>query len=267
MSTVKKQVEKNFSRAANSYDRVAKVQKKAIDLVLKLLDQKDLRIKNVLDLGSGTGLARQPLMERFGGASYHALDISFAMLRHAQQHAPQLTRSICADMDQLPIARDSVNLVFSTSTIQWCNDLKSLMLDIRRAMTSDGLFVFSTFGPNTLAELRFAFAQVDAEQHVRSFASQQVLESALKLAGFEHIMLQSTDHVIEYAHPMQLLKDIKAAGASYHPKQTQGFYSKTKFARMLASYPASEVRRDSFPATYEVIYGFAQPNKSHSATV
>ncbi len=259
MNTVKRQIEKKFSRAVDSYDGVAKVQKIAIDMALEVLDQNDLSVNRLLDLGSGTGLARQQLIRRFGRESYHAVDLSHAMLMHAQQQADCQINSICADIEQLPIRNNTVSLIFSTSTLQWCKNTSLLLIDLKRALTADGLFVFSTFGPNTLAELRYAFAQVDTEQHVQSFLSQSAIESALEQAGFEQIDLQSSDCVIEYAHPLQLLRDIKAAGASYHNSHTIGCYGKARFARMLANYPHAGISQDIFPATYEVIYGFARP--------
>ncbi len=259
MNPLKHQVEKNFSRAVDSYNGVAKVQKMAIDMTLEVLDQHDVTVRRVLDLGSGTGLARQPLIQRFGAEAYHALDLSLAMLMFAQQQDESKVNSICADIEHLPIMNNAISLMFSTSTLQWCHNLDTLLVDLRRAITPDGLLVFSTFGPNTLAELRYAFAQVDGGQHVQSFLSQQTLECTLEQTGFRHISLQSSHCVIEYSHPLQLLRDIKATGANYHSGGSRGCYGKAKFARMLANYPCSDVSQDLFPATYELIYGYARP--------
>lgn len=259
MNTLKQHIEKKFSRAADSYNGVAKVQKIAIDMTLEVLDQHDLTVRRVLDLGSGTGLARPQLMRRFGSEAYYALDLSHAMLRYSQQQDASKVNAICADIEHLPIMNEAISVMFSTSTLQWCKNLSTLLLDLKRAITPDGLFVFSTFGPNTLIELRHAFAQVDSGQHVQSFPSQQALSSALQEAGFRRICLQSSDCVIQYSHPLQLLRDIKAAGANYHSGGAVGCYGKAKFTRMLGHYPCSDDNPEIFPATYEVIYGCARP--------
>lgn len=254
-----------FSGAANSYDAAAKVQVQAIDLTLECLDQisrGDNRAKRLLDLGSGTGLSRDKLLLQHKNTYYVALDLSLAMLSYAQhnQKQPETVNypSICADSAHLPLQNQSFDLILSNSMLQWCEDLPAVFSECRRVLDDNGVLVFSTFGPDSLKELRQAFGAVDEDAHVGVFAALQEIEKALLIAGFEQIELTTVLLEIGYRHPIDLLRDLKAVGANHHKSSSKGLFGKSKFSKMLANYPASAHNLGIYPATYEVIYGTAK---------
>ena len=257
-----------FSGAANSYDAAAKVQVQAIDLTLECLDHiysGDDSAKRLLDLGSGTSLSRDKLLQQHKNIHYVALDLSLAMLSYAQhsQKQPGIVNhsSICADGAHLPLQNQSFDLILSNSMLQWCEDLPAVFSECRRVLDDNGMLVFSTFGPDSLKELRQAFTVVDEEAHVGLFAALQEVKKALMIGGFEQIELTTVLLEVEYRHPIDLLRDLKAVGANYHQSSSNGLFGKLKFSKMLANYPASAHNLEIYPATYEVIYGTAKKTK------
>ena len=257
----KVKIQSRFSKAAHSYNSAAKVQKQAVEMNLAVVDQLSLEVNRLIDLGCGTGLAKPALIQRFGSESYHALDLSVAMLSYAQQQDADQSPSICADIACLPLADQTMDLMLSNSTLQWCNDLVQVFADCRRVLSAQGVFVFSTFGPGTLKELRQAFSSVDSSSHVGHFLGQHDIEAALRQAGFTQFELNAVECVIEYQRPMQLLRDIKATGANYHKDNAGSLYARSKLMQMLANYPASDANPALYPASYEVIYGYAKTSK------
>ena len=97
-----------------------------------------------------------------------ALDIAEGMLRIASEHGEQRAL-LCADAKRIPLPDNSVELVYCNLMLQWCNDLDAIFHEVRRVLRPQGLFSFTTFGPDTLRELREAWAEVDDYSHVNRF--------------------------------------------------------------------------------------------------
>jgi malonyl-CoA O-methyltransferase len=181
------EVRRAFDRAATSYDAHAVLQREVCDRLLERLDFVKLAPARVLDVGAGTGYGTQHLRARYSEADLIALDLAPAMLHAARErfpqpgwaqralarltpHASSLTHFLCADLEYLPFKPSSVDLVWSSLALQWANDLEGTLRDFHRVLAPGGLLMFATFGPDTLKELRSAFAAVDAAPHVSRFA-------------------------------------------------------------------------------------------------
>lgn len=254
-------VQSRFSAAAQSYNAAAKVQVQAIDLTLKCMRELMLGktgSKRLLDMGSGTGLAANKIRQEFVSCDYFALDLSLAMLKYASQSSGGAYASVCADASKLPLRDQTFDYITSNSMLQWCEDLPGVFKECRRALSENGALVFSTFGPASLKELREAFSVVDMKSHVGQFASLNEVQNALYSAGFSGVELHSVLLAVNYNKPIELLRDLKAVGASYHQNPQNSLYGKSKFSKMLAHYPATSHDQEIYPATYEVIYGTAK---------
>ena len=160
----------------------------------------------MLDLGCGTGEAFAELGRRFPSASLVGIDIAQAMLERARARTPawkRLLRAaspglVCADAERLPLAAASTQAVFSNLALQWCRP-EAVFAEIARVLDTGGLFIFSTFGPDTLKELRAAFAAVDAYEHVNPFIDMHDLGDALVHAGFAEPVMEMEVLTLEYA--------------------------------------------------------------------
>lgn len=255
----KRKVRRAFDRAAESYDDAALLQKEVCSRLLERLDYIRLTPRMILDAGAGTGEAVVPLMKRYKKTRLIVLDLSEQMLARALVHGSLLRRPepVCADIEQLPFRANSFDLVFSNLTLQWCNDLPMTLQGLLRVLKPGGLLMFTTFGPDTLKELRACWHQLDNAVHVNQFTDMHDVGDALLQAGFVDPVMEAETITVQYRTIDQLMADLRAIGAN---ATAQGGRSGLTTPSMLASlrqaYDAYRVD-ELLPASYEVVYGHA----------
>lgn len=260
----KQRIRDDFSQAANSYDAAAIVQHEICDRTLERVDMLKLQPATILDIGTGTGRSLLGLRSRFPASSIFACDIALPMLHQCRENLviKDARRLICNDAELLPIADESIDLIFSTSTFQWCADLNQVLSECKRVLCLNGALIFSTFGPDTLLQLRNSWAQVDDRQHVHDFMDMHHI-------GDMMLAMQLLDPVVDmqiidihYQSLRQLLQDLKDTGSrgkftTSESNKSPGLMSKEKYQRLVQAY--EEYREDgSLPVSYEVIYGYAR---------
>jgi malonyl-CoA O-methyltransferase len=252
-------VRRSFGRSARDYDATAVLQARVRAELLERLDLVRLEPTAVLDLGAGTGHASRALKRRYGSGQVIAVDLAEGMLREARRQQALLRRfhRVCGQADALPLREASVDLVFSNLMLQWCQDPATVFLECRRVLKPGGLLTFSTFGPDTLLELRRAWAAADSHTHVNRFIDMHDLGDALVRAGFAEPVLDVERFTLTYAEVCDLMRDLKSIGAhNATAGRPRGLTGKGALARMTAAYEA--LRHDGrLPATYEVVYGQA----------
>lgn len=256
----KRLVRAAFERAAQSYDRVAVLQRTVAERLLDHLAPVRLQPRVVVDLGAGTGICLRPLERRYRNARVIALDIAEAMLKQARGKAPRFfsrQRFVCADAECLPFGNASVGLLFSNLTLQWCNYLQRAYGEFARVILPGGLLVFSTFGPDTLKELRASFAAVDGHSHVNSFQDLHDVGDGLVASGFCDVVVDAERIMMTYPDVMSLMKDLKVLGAhNVTSGRPRGLTGKQRMQRMTQAYEAYR-NAGVLPATYEVVYAHA----------
>lgn len=245
-------VRRAFDKAAQSYDTVATLQRRAADRLLTLLPEQ--QPERILDAGCGTGYLSGALAQRFPTAQITGLDIAPGMLAATRQR----TRSslVCADMHHLPLAAQSVNLLCSNLMLQWCDPLEQALREARRCLQTSGIFSFSTFGASTLRELRGSFS--DSHTHISQFVGAENLEVMLVQAGFTNIRIEVSREVAYYPDAYALMRELKTLGAGNATAgRARGLTGKKSWQTMLANY--EKLRTGAgLPATYELIYALAQ---------
>ena len=261
---VKRDVRRAFERAAQTYDEAAILQREVCARLLEHLDPIRLAPRRVVDLGCGTGHAFDALARRFPGATLLGVDIAPAMLEHARGRSSWWQRMlgsrcpslVCADAERLPIAAGGVELVFSNLALQWCEPSR-VFAEAARALAAEGLLLFSTFGPDTLKELRAAFAEAGGAPHVNRFTDMHDLGDALVHAGFADPVMEMETITLEYDSVLAVARDLKAIGAvNSLPSRSRGLPGRNRWRRMTEAY--ERFRRDgALPATWEVVYGHA----------
>ena len=260
-----------FSRSAGTYDDAAVLQREVSRRMLERLDLVKLEPRAVLDLGCGTGEQAGHLLQRYPKAAVHALDFALPMLDLARKKGRWLRRPrcICGDMEHLPLADDSLDLICSNLAFQWASDPLQLYRECLRVLRPGGLLMFTTFGPDTLQELRSAWAAVDDDAHVSPFMDMHDLGDILVNSGYAAPVMDVERIVLTYARVDDLMSDLKNIGArNATSKRPRGLTGKARMQAMREAYEG--FRCDGvLPATYEVVYGhaWAPVQKSHAGDV
>jgi malonyl-CoA O-methyltransferase len=269
-------VRRHFARAATTYDAAAVLQKEIGTRLAERLDAVKLAPLALLDAGCGTGDAQAQLAARFPSARYVGLDVALPMLSAARAKAglrrsalarifatfaggrsANEPRFICGDIAALPFASATFELVWSNLALQWVGDLHAALAEMNRVLALDGLATFTTFGPDTLKELRSAFSEIDGNEHVSRFIDMHDVGDMLVAAGFADPVMEMEIMTLTYADAGAMLRDLKAIGATNaavaRPRALMG---RRRWERALAALDA--MRRDGrIAATFEVIYGHA----------
>jgi len=261
-----------FSRAATQYDASAVMQREVCVRMLERLDYIKQAPASVLDVGSGTGWGTRQLGERYPAAHIIALDIAMGMLQASRGTASWWTKLfagntrqyVCADMEALPLKAGSMDMVWSNLALQWCNDLPATLAELHKVLKTDGLLMFSTFGPDTLKEIRLAFQGVDGYNHINRFADMHDVGDMLVAAGFADPVMDMEYITLTYDDVKAVMQDLRSIGAhNATAGRAKGMMGKHTWNRVLQNY--ERLRRDGkLPATFEVIYGHAwkpQPKK------
>jgi len=259
-----------FGSASSRYDEAALLQRTVRHELLERLDHFSTKPKVVIDLGAGTASATRELKKRYPTATVVAADLSLGMLQHAHKASAWLDRwwsskridLAAVDAHRLPFRSGSVDLIFSNLMLQWC-DLDEVFAEVRRVLSPQGWFVFSTFGVGTLQELRSAWASVDSNKRVHEFFDMHDIGSALTRAGLREPVLDVDRHAMTYSDPISLMRSIKEIGAGNAAKERpRGLTSPRILQAVSEAYPRHGEHGDVV-ATWEIVYGaaFGAPTK------
>ena len=276
----RKQVQHSFSRAAEKYDGAAKLQRVIDATLMESLEYVEdpgfygAKPQVIVDAGSGTGASSKLIQAKYPDATVFSVDAAQGMLRFAQPPPMSLSERaraifkkpinrpipINADVRRLPFADGSVDVIYSNLCLQWVEDLQGVLNGFRRVLKPGGMVLFSTFGPETLIELREAFAQADdAASHVSPFANIQQWGDALVATGFRNPVLDR-DVMVEGSESlrdlMKYLKDIGATNALNDRRKT--LTGRARFTKATEAYDQwRHPGNGKLPVTWEVIYATA----------
>lgn len=211
------------------------------------------------DLGCHRGTLAQAAAE--GGLPQGKI----GMLVSSDMSMPMLASApvprVVADEEALPFANGSLNLATSILSLHWANDLPGALIQIRRALKPDGLFLGALFGGETLTELRQSLAEAEIEMEgglsprVSPFADLRDMGSLLQRAGFA-LPVADTDRVtVRYADPLRLMADLRGMG------ETNALTERRRAPMRRATLMrAGEIYREKFglpdgrvPATFDIV--------------
>lgn len=252
-------VRDSFESAVASYDEAAVLEAEVGRRLLGRLDWMRCVPTRLLDLGCGTGLQTIELARRYPEAEVIAMDLAHAMVRATgTRTAGHPTRLVCGDAARLPLADGSVDMVFSNLTLQWCLDVDAVFAELHRVLRPNGLLLFTTFGPDTLHELRSSWAMVDDHNHVNAFFDLHDLGDALGRARFTDPVMDCEQLTVTYAEVLDLMRDLKAIGAhNVTAGRPRGLTGRGALRAVADAYDAYRDVDGRLPATYEVVYGQA----------
>lgn len=255
----RQQLRAAFERAARGYDAAAALQQEVAGRLLERLELTTIRPTRMLDLGCGTGGNLRALQRRYPQARLFACDLALNMLLAARRRLGFWRRVplACADALHLPFAAGAFDLIYCNLVLQWCDDLDRALVELRRTLAPHALLLFSSFGPDTLKELRAAWRAVDGFNHVNRFIDMHDVGDALIRAGFVEPVMDVERLTLTYTNVQALARDLKAVGAhNVTAGRPRGLGGRRRAANLASAY--ERFRRDGrLPATYEVVYGTA----------
>lgn len=261
-----RQVRRGFDRVASGYEQAATIEREIGARMLERLDYVRIDPQLIVDLGCGPGIAYTALKERYPAAQIAGVDLSLSMLKAAEQSRRGLRwlmpflrgrnlQKICANAALLPLRNDSAQLAWSNLLLHWCDDAESVIREMHRVLEPGGLVTFTTFGPDTLKELRNAFS--DGRTHAQRFADMHDLGDMLVSAGFADPVMDMEVIMLEYDNPSRLFDDLRqSTPGNAMQDRARGLSGRRAWASMQQRLESGR-RNGKVPITLELVYGHA----------
>ena len=241
-----------FGRAAAHYDQHADLQRQVADKLLGLIGPEFIA-PDMIDLGCGTGYCSLKLSQQFPDGQLLALDMTLPMLQTTRQQLIANCALVCADAQALPLRDEQFDLAVSNLTIQWCSRTDALFAELFRIARPGAKVILSTFGPETLHEIKTAWAHIDNYVHVNEFVPLAALVQQAEAVGFSCI---SSSVLVQrsYASMQAVGKELKGLGAyNMNSEQAQGFTSRKALARAEQAFAEGRTA-EGIPVTFEIFY-------------
>ena len=262
----RQQVGRRFSRIAATYAAGDFFAREVDRRMQERLDYVKLEPQRILDLGCSRGGSFPGLATRFPAAELLGVDIAPAMLKQETPARPGWQRwlglgkstevlRLAADAEKLPLKARSAALIWSNLLLHWLDDPLPALAEAHRVLEVGGLLMFSTLGPDSLKELRAAFA--DGYAHTQRFIDMHDLGDMLVGCGFADPVMDMEVITLTYDDLDAMFAELRAAGSACAMKSRRhGLSGRKTWATARAAYEA--MRRDGkLPVTFEVVYGHA----------
>lgn len=266
----KVRIQNSFNRSSQNYNTFAFVSKEIGSRLIERALHWRKSPKIILDLGSGPGTMHNELRQAFPKARIIELDLAFNMLNETSREQNLWQRFldkrelIQGDMDCLPLQNQSIDMIFSNCAIEWSQNHDQLFREMARILAPDGGLFFSTFGPDTLQELRQAWDHVDDHAHIHDFPDMHPMGDLLLKVGF-HCPVMAQEHLnFNYPNFSTLMKDLKNTGVTnLHQERCKGLLTPQRLKKVESHYFNTFVNDGLLPCTVEVIFGHAVKRPAH----
>ena len=251
----KKLVEQSFKKSIDTYNNQAFVQDEICSKLLDVLIEKSgTNFKNVFEIGAGTGLLTQKLINRCTIDSIVLNDLVPAMSESLLAIGNSVKTLDCSfiagDAESITLP-SNCNLIVSTSTFQWFEDLSSFFEKVWNALSDDGIFAFSTFGPDNLMEVKMI------EGNSLSYPTLVELSQLLS-KKFEIIYLKEEYIKTHFKSPKDILQHMKQTGVNGIESSR---WTKKDLLHFTDAYQQYSESENSYPLTYHPVYAICKKHK------
>jgi malonyl-CoA O-methyltransferase len=270
------QARRAFDRAARQNADPAALQGEVERRMLERLEYVRLLPRRVLDAGCGNGRGLGLLRGRYPKADLLGVDFAQSAIGAASRSETlagrvrrffhgALSAYLCADFARLPLPAGAVDMVWSNLALAWCEDPLAALREFQRVLAPGGLLMFSSYGPDTLKELKSAFSAASPARRVHSFVDMHDLGDMLVACGFAAPVMEVERITLTYARVEDLARDLKASGQTCAARDRfRALTGQGAWRRMLAAYE-NERRDGRLPATLEIVYGHAWKGEPRAA--
>jgi malonyl-CoA O-methyltransferase len=259
-------VRRQFDARAARFEASSALPREIGKRLIERLQYIRLTPKRILDVGCGAGATRSALLTQYPRAQWIGLDISERMLKAAQAETARARMQrwlrgaaadrVAGDGGRLPIADASVDLVFSNLMLHWHPQPHTVFPEWKRVLRTDGLLMFSCFGPDTLKELRAA-AEVLPGARAMPFVDMHDFGDMMVASGFATPVMDVEVLTLTYASPHDLLNEVRALGGNPRDDRSQVLPSSPQARAMLSALEAQRGNDGRIGLTFEVAYGHA----------
>jgi SAM-dependent methyltransferase len=244
-------------RAAAHYSVHDFLHREIAERVLERLDEIKRRFPLALDLGCRTGVVGSMLNGRGGIEALVECDLSRAMVGRASG-----ALRLVGDEERLPFREASLDLVISILGLHWVNDLPGALIQIRRALKPDGLFLGAFLGGETLHELRAAWLHAELERtggaspRVSPAAAVEDMAGLMQRAGFALPVVDTDRITVTYQEPLALMRELRGMGETNACRARRSHFTgrTTLFAAATAYRSLSATAENRIPASFQTIY-------------
>jgi malonyl-CoA O-methyltransferase len=236
--------------------------------------------ERILDAGCGEGADLAALQERFSESQVFGVDASLPMLATARERQLAALSSmnrllkkwlpvkigaglntspglVCGDFAQLPLGINTVDLIWSNLALHWHPQPDRVFAEWRRVLKVDGLLMFSCFGPDTLMELRAAYANGGVASPSLPFVDMHDFGDMLVNAGFSTPVMDMETITVTYESVDKLMADVRALGGNPLTTRRTGLFGRNAWRRVVTALEQGRRANGRIPLTFEVIYGHA----------
>jgi malonyl-CoA O-methyltransferase len=245
-----------YNRIAECYDRHAALEQEVCRRLLERCEFQRRTPQRILDLGCGTGIGCEALKRQFRRAQVIGLDVAPAMLARLRRRSTLLRpiRPVCGDIARLPVARASMDLLFSSMALHWLPDPSAFFDECRRVLRPDGMLLFATLGPSSLAELCEAWTEAGVASALTPLPDLMQVGDALMAAGFREPVMDMERITLQYPGLAAMTREFECTGTS---RLMNGWAEWQARQQPLEQALASRLVEGRIPAVFEVVYGTA----------
>jgi len=222
-------------------------------------------VRTMVDLGCGYGACRAPLQQHFPAAQWLGVDLAPAMLRAARR-APAWQRllawprtgpghRICASAERLPLADSSIDLVFSNLMLHWHPAPHEVIAEIARVLRSGGLLMFSSYGPDTLKELRQVAAAALPKSRPLPSVDMHDFGDMLIAAGFAAPVMEMESLRLTFPDARALLAEVRALGGNPRSDRPQTLPSGRSARALVQALEAGADAQGRIALSFEIVVG------------
>lgn len=249
-------IRETFDRISDRYEIHAALEQEVGDRLLERTSFNRLAPGRILDLGCGTGRSGEAIKRQFRKAQVIGLDSSPAMLAQLCRRSGMMRplKAVCGDMVALPFPANSIDMVISNLAAYWAPEPMQMYGEIHRVLRPDGMLLFSTLGPGTMAELSAAWAAVDDAVEFPVFPDLMDVGNALVAAGFREPVMDMEMITLRYHEPSRLFEELEATGKSLLVRGWGRW--RQSLAELEQAWKADQAK-GALHLSFEVIYGTA----------
>lgn len=256
-------VRNNRDRAARSLGAHDFLFREAASRLAERLDDINRTFPLALELGAHGGVLASELSGRGGIETLVRCDLSPQMLRAAlgKKKSARSGLAVASDEEYLPFPPRTFDLIISSLSLHWVNDLPGALIQARRCLKPDGLFLATIFGSDTLVELRRSLLDAEmaesggAGPRVSPFTDVRDAGTLLLRAGFALPVVDVDAITVSYRSALDLMRDLRGMGeANAVAERRRSFTRRSTILRAAAIYADNHADKSHrIPATFQLL--------------